>query len=71
MLSGNLAAVSSKIVESGGVVGPEVDQGRAMSVCPDLTYSVDVEGSRCEVFARGRDELDTIHFCQQPYHFNI
>ena len=34
MLSGNLAAVSSQIVESGGTVGPKVDQGRAMSVCP-------------------------------------
>ena len=60
MLSGNLAAVSSQIVESGGTVGPEVDQGRAMSVYPGLTSSADVEGSRCEVFARGRDELDRI-----------
>ena len=60
MLSGNLAAVSSQIVESGGTVGPEVDQGRAMSVCPGLTSSADVEGSRCEVFSRGRDELDRI-----------
>ena len=58
MLSGNLAAHSIQIVESGGTVGPEVDQGRAMSVCPGLTSSADVEGSRCEVFARGRDELD-------------
>ena len=60
MLSGNLAAVSSQIVESGGTVGPEVDQGRAMSVCPGLTSSADMEGNRCEVFARGRDELDRI-----------
>ena len=60
MLSGNLAAVSSKIVESGGTVGPEVDQERATSVCPGLTSSADVDGSRCEVFSRGRDELDRI-----------
>ena len=52
MLSGNLAAVNSQIVESGGTVGPEVDQGRATSVCPVLTSSADVEGSRCEVFSR-------------------
>ena len=31
-----------------------------MSVCPGLTSSADVEESRCEVFARGRDELDRI-----------
>ena len=60
MLSGNLAAVSSEIVESGGTVGPEVNQGRATSVCPGLTSSADVEKSRCEVFSRGRDELDRI-----------
>ena len=60
MISGNLAADSSQIVESGGTVGPEVDQGRATSVCPGLTSSADVEGSRCEVFSRGRDELDRI-----------
>ena len=60
ILSGNLAAVSSQIVESGGIVGPEVDQGRTASVCPRLTSSADVEGSRCEVFSRGRDELDRI-----------
>ena len=60
MLSGNLAAVSSQIVESGGTVGREVNQGRTMSVCPGLTSSADVEGSRCEVFARGRDKLDRI-----------
>ena len=58
ILSGNLAAVSSQIVESGGIVGPEVDQGRTASVCPKLTSSADVEGSRCEVFSRGRDNLD-------------
>ena len=60
ILSGNLAAVSSQIVESGGIVGPEVDQGRTASVCPKLTSSADVEGSRCEVFSRGRDDLDRI-----------
>ena len=60
ILSGKLAASSSQIVESGGTVGPEVDQGRATSVCPGLTSSADVEGSRCEVFSRGRDELDRI-----------
>ena len=60
MLSGNLAAVNSQIVESGGIVGPEVDQGRATSVCAGLTSSADVEESRCEVFSRGRDELDRI-----------
>ena len=60
MLSGNLAAVSSQIVESGGTVGPEVDQGRVTSVCPGLTSSADVEGSRCEVFSRGGNELDRI-----------
>ena len=60
ILSGNLAAVSSQIVETGGIVGPEVDQGRTASVCPELTSSADVEGSRCEVFSRGRDELDRI-----------
>ena len=60
MLSGNLAAVRSQSVESGGTVELEVDQGRAMSVCPGLTSSADVEGSRCEVFARGRDELDRL-----------
>ena len=38
MLSGNLAAVSCQIVESGGTVGPEVDQGRTMSVCPGLMW---------------------------------
>ena len=50
ILSGNLAAVSSQIVESGGAIGPEVDQGRVTSVCPGLTSSADVEGSRCEVY---------------------
>ena len=60
VLSGNLAALSSQLVESGGTVGPEVDQGRATSVCPGLTSSAVVEGSRCEVFSRGRDELDRI-----------
>ena len=60
ILSGNLAAVSSQIVELGGTIGPEVDQGRATSVCPGLKSSADVEGSRCEVFSRGRDELDRI-----------
>ena len=60
MLSGNLAALSSQIVESGGTVGPEVDQGRVTSVCPGLTSSAVVEGSRCEVFSRGRNELDRI-----------
>ena len=60
ILSGNLAAVSSQIVEFGGTVGPEVDQGRTTSVCPGLTSSADVDGSRCEVFSRGRDELDRI-----------
>ena len=60
ILSGNLAAVSSQIVESGGTVGPEVDQGRATSVCPGLTSSADVEGSRCEMFSCGRDELDRV-----------
>ena len=59
-LSGNLAAVSSQIVESGGIVGPEVDQRRTAFVCPRLTSSADVEGSRCEVFSRGRDELDRV-----------
>ena len=58
IISGNLAAVGSQIVESGGTIGPEVDQGRATSVCPGLTSGADVEGSRCEVFSRGRDELD-------------
>ena len=47
-------------MESGGTVGPEVDQGRATSVCPGLTPTADVEGSRWEVFSRGRDELDRI-----------
>ena len=60
ILSGNLAAVSGQIVESGGIVGPEVDQGRTASVCPNLTSSADVEGSRCEVFSRGRGDLDKI-----------
>ena len=60
MLSGNLAAVSSQIVESGGTVGPEVDQGRVGSVCPGLTSIADVEGSRCEVFSRGGNVLDRI-----------
>ena len=60
ILSGTLASVSSQIVESGGIVGPEVDQGGTASVCPRLTSSADVEGSRCEVFSRGRDELDRI-----------
>ena len=59
-LSGNLAAVSSQIVVSGGTVGPEVDQGRVTPVCPGLTSSADVEGSRCEVFSRGGNELDRI-----------
>ena len=58
MLSGNLAAVSSQIVVSGGTVGLEVDQGKVTSVCPGLTSSADVEGSRCEVFSRGGNELD-------------
>ena len=60
MLSGNLAAVSSQFVESGGTVGLDVDQGRATSVCPGLKSSADVEGSRCEVFSGGRDELDRL-----------
>ena len=60
ILSGNLAAVSSQVVESGETVGPEVDQGRTTSLCPGLTSSADVEGSRCEVFSRGRDKLDKI-----------
>ena len=60
MLSRNLAAVSSQFVEPGGTVGPELDQGRVTSVCPGLTTSADVEGSRCEVFSRGGNELDRI-----------
>ena len=60
VLSGNFAAVSGQIVEAGGTVGPEVDQGRFTSVCPGLTSSADVEGSRCEVFSRGDNELDRI-----------
>ena len=60
ILSGNSAAVSSQIVESGGTIRPEVNQGRATSVCPGLTSSADVEGSGCEVFSRRRDELDRI-----------
>ena len=60
VLSGNLAAVSSQIVESGETVGPDVDQGRVTSVCPGLTSSADVERSRCEVFSRGDNELDRI-----------
>ena len=60
LLSGNLAAVSSQIVESGETVGPDVDQGRVTSVCPGLTSTADVERSRCEVFSRGDNELDRI-----------
>ena len=60
ILSGNLAAVSSHIVESGGTVGAEVDQGRTTSKCLGLTSSADVEGIRCELFSRGRDELHRI-----------
>ena len=60
ILSGNLAAVSSQILESGGIVGTEVDQGRTASLCPRLTSRADAEGSRFEVFSRGRDELDRI-----------
>ena len=60
MLSGNLAAVSSQIVGSGGIVGLEVDQGRVTSGCPGLISSADVEGSRCEVFSRRGYELDRI-----------
>ena len=58
VLSGNLAAVSSHIVESGGSVGLEVNQGRTASVCPSLTSSVNVERSSGEVFSGGRDEVD-------------
>ena len=58
VLSGNLAVVSSHIVESGGTVGLEVDQGRTASVCPGLTSSANVEGSSCEVFSHERDEVD-------------
>ena len=60
ILSGNVTAVSSQNVESAGTVGHKVDQGRATSVCPGLTSSAYVEGSRCEVFSSGRDELDRI-----------
>ena len=45
VISGNLAVVSSDIVESGGTVGLEVDQERTASVCPGLTSSANVEGS--------------------------
>ena len=60
VLSGNLAAVRSQIVESGETVGPDVDQGRVASVCPGLTIGADVERSRCEVVSRGDNELDRI-----------
>ena len=74
VLSGNLAAVSSQIVESGETVGPDVDQGRVTSVCLGLTSSADVERSRCEVFSRGdnesdrilRDELRGLHVTSTP-----
>ena len=60
IFSGNLAAGSSHIVESEGIVGPEVNQGRTTSVCPGLTFSANVEGSSFEVFSRGHDEMDRI-----------
>ena len=60
MLCGKLAAVSSQIVESGGTVGPEVNQGRVTSVCPGLISSAYLEGSRCEVVSRGGNELERI-----------
>ena len=60
VLGGNLAVVSSHIVETGGTVGPEVDQGRTASVCPGFTSSGNVEGSNCEVFSHGRDEVDRL-----------
>ena len=57
IVSGNLVAVSGHIVESGGTVEAEVDQGRTTSVCPGLTSSANVEGSICEVFSHERDEV--------------
>ena len=60
VLSGNLAAVSSHNVESKGTVGLEVDQGRTTSVCPGLTSNANVEEGSCEVFSRGRDEMERI-----------
>ena len=60
VLSGNLAAVSSHNVEFKGTVGLEVDQGRTTSVCPGLTSNANVEEGSCEVFSRGRDEMDRI-----------
>ena len=60
ILSGNLAAVSSHIVEAEGIAGLEVDQGRTTSACPGLTSSANVEGNSCEVFSRERDEVDRI-----------
>ena len=65
MLSGNLAAVSSQIVESGGTVGPEVDQGRAMSVCPGLTSSADVE--RVVVRSLHVDVMNWTEFCEMNW----
>ena len=59
-LDGNLAVVRSQIVQSGGTIGPEVDQEKAASVCPGLTSGADVEAGRCEIFSRGGDELDRI-----------
>ena len=51
IFSGNLAAVSSHIVESEGTVGVEVDQGKTTFLCPGLTSSANVEGKSCEVFS--------------------
>ena len=58
VLGGNLAAVSIHNVESKGTVGLEVDQGSTTSVCPGLTSNANVEEGSCEVFSRGRDEMD-------------
>ena len=60
VLSGNLAAVSSDNVDSEGTVGLEVNQGRITSVCPGLTSNANVKEGSCEVFSRGRDEMDRI-----------
>ena len=56
VLSGNLTAASSHIVGQEGSVGREVNQGRAESVCPGLTSSVNVHGISGGVFYEGRDE---------------
>ena len=57
VLSGNLAAVSSHMVESGESVGLDVNQGRTAIMCPGLTSSVNVEGCSGVVFSVGSDEV--------------